>query len=97
MGLILNSNLFFGLAIVSALWGVVSSAVIASYLSQRGVKINFLFLRLFAVNNIRQYQKFTGDETGKSEPWFQSFTVSMKLALVTGLIGIILKALSIGP
>ena len=93
MSVILNSTLFFGLAIVSALWGVVSSVVIASYLSQRGVKTNFLFLRLFAINNTREYQKFTGDESGKSDPWFQSYTVSMKLALVTGLIGVILKAI----
>ena len=91
--MILNSNFFFGLALVSALWGVVSSIMIASYLSRRGAKINFLFLRLFAINNVRQYQKVTGDETGKSEPWFQSFTVSMKLALITGLVGMILKAI----
>ena len=93
MGLILNSNLYFGLAIVSAVWSVVSSIMIASYLSQRGVKVNLLFLRLFAINNVREYQKLTGDETGKSDPWFQSFTVSMKVALVTGLAGIILKAI----
>jgi hypothetical protein len=93
MSLILNSNLFFGLAIASALWSVVSAIVIASYLSQRGVKTNFLFLRLFGINNVRDYQKFAGDESGKSEPWFQSFTVSMKVALVTGLIGVILKAM----
>lgn len=85
------SNLLLGVAILSVLWGVVSSVVIISYLSQRGIKVNFLLLRLFIIKYIAQYQEITRKETGKSGGWFYSFVISMTLALVTAVIGLILR------
>jgi hypothetical protein len=86
------SNLFFGVAVVSVAWGVVSSIVITSYLTSRGIKINFMLLRLFIIKYVAQYQEITRRETGKTGPWFHSFVISMNLALVAAVIGIILKA-----
>jgi hypothetical protein len=85
------SNLLLGVAILSVLWGVVSSLVITSYLSQRGIKVNFLLLRLFIIKYIAQYQEITRKETGKPGGWFYSFVISMNLALVTAVIGLILR------
>ncbi len=87
------SNLFFVLAILSAVCGVVSSIVIASFLSRRGIKINFLFIRVLILKYIHRYRKITLQETGKPGPWFYSFIISMNLALVCAIIGIVLKAI----
>jgi hypothetical protein len=87
------SNLFFILAILSALWGVASSIVIASFLSQRGIKINWLFLRILILKYIHQYHEITVKEKGKPGPWFYSYIISMILALVFAIVGIVLKIL----
>jgi hypothetical protein len=85
------SVLFFILAILSALWGVASSLVIASFLSQRGIKINWLFFRILVLKYINQYHQITKQENGKPGPWFYSYIVSMLLALVLVIIGAVLK------
>jgi uncharacterized oligopeptide transporter (OPT) family protein len=66
------SDLFFVLAIVSVGWGIVSSIVISSFLSNRGVKINLLFFRVLVLKYIHQYHRITMQENGKPGPWFYS-------------------------
>jgi hypothetical protein len=85
------SDIFFVLAILSALWGVASSLVIASFLSQRGIKINWLFFRILVLKYIHQYHQITKQETGKTGSWFYSYIVSMSLAPVLVIIGVVLK------
>jgi hypothetical protein len=85
------SYLFVSLAIISVLWGVVSSIVIASFLSRRGIKINFLFFRVLVLKYVHQYHQITKQENGKPGPWFYSYIVSMNLALIFAIVGIILK------
>lgn len=87
------SNLFLMLAIPSALWGVASSIVTASYLSKRGIKIDYLFLRVLVFKYIHQYRKITTQENGRPGPWFYSFVMSMNLALVLTVVGIVLKTI----
>jgi 4-hydroxybenzoate polyprenyltransferase len=81
---------FLVLAIVSAFWGIVSAVVIATSLSKRGVKINYIFLRILMLKYIHQYRKITIQENGRPGPWFYSFVVSMNLALIFGIAGIVL-------
>ena len=85
------SNSFLILAIFSALWGIVSSIVIASFLSKHGVKINYLFFRFLMLKYIHQYRKITMQENGRPGPWFYSFVISMNLALVLTIVGIVLR------
>jgi hypothetical protein len=85
------SDLFFMLAIVSVGWGIVSSIVISSFLSNRGVKINLLFFRVLVLKYIHQYHKITMQENGKPGPWFYSYIISMNLALIFAIVGIVLK------
>jgi hypothetical protein len=59
------SDLFFILAILSVTWGIVSSVVISSFLSKRGVKINLLFFRILVLRYIHQYHSITTQENGK--------------------------------
>lgn len=87
------SNLFLVLAVLSAGCGVVSSIVIASFLSRRGIKINYLFIKVLILKYIHQYRKITLQETGKPGLWFYSYLISMNFALVFAIIGIVLKAI----
>ena len=85
------SNLFFVLAIPSAVSGVVSSIVIASLLSKHGIKINYPLIKVMIIKYIHQYRKITLQETGKPGPWFYSYIISMNLALVFAIVGLVLK------
>ena len=85
------SGLFFVLAILGAVWGVVSSIIISSFLSKRGVKINLLFFKVLVLKHIHQYHKITTQENGKPGPWFYSYIVSMNVALIFAIVGIVLK------
>jgi uncharacterized oligopeptide transporter (OPT) family protein len=85
------SDLFFMLVILSAVWGIVSSIVVSSFLSKHGIKINLLFFRVLVLKYIHQYHKITMQETGKPGPWFYSYIISMNLALVFAIVGIVLK------
>lgn len=87
----LNEILLY-LALLSVVWGVVSAIVITSYLSQRGVKINFLLLRIMIIKYVHQYHELTRNESGRPGPWFYSYILSMNLALILAVIGLILKA-----
>ena len=85
------SNLFFILAIASVAWGIVSSIAITAFLSKRGIKIDFLFSRILVLKSIHQYHKITTEENGKPGPWFYSYIISMNLASVFVIVGIVLK------
>ena len=87
------SNLFFVLAIISAVCGVFSSIVITSWLSKRGIKINYPFIRVLIIKYVHQYRKITQQEGGKPGPWFYSYVISMNLALVFTIAGFVLKAI----
>jgi hypothetical protein len=79
------------LALLSAFWAIVSSIVMAAYLSTHGVKINYLFFRLLMFKYIHQYRKITMREGGRPGPWFYSFLISINLALVLTITGLVLR------
>ena len=85
------STLFFILALIGVACGIAASIMIASFLSKRGVRINYLFIRLFIFRYVRQYRKITMEETGKPGPLFYSFITAWNLALLFAIVGIILK------
>ena len=86
-----TTNIFFVLAIICVLWGVASSVLIISFLSKRGIKINYLLLRIYIYKYVNQYRKITIEETGKVGPLFYSFITSFILALIFAIAGIVLK------
>ena len=85
------SMYFFIPALISVIFGIVFMIMIASFLSNRGIKINYIFFRLYIIKYIHQYRKITMEENGKPGNLFYGFIVSMNLALVLAVIGIILK------
>ena len=88
------SNLFLVLAILYVLWGVVSSIVIVSYLSNRGVKINYVLIKLFIIKYVHQYRLMTTAERGAPGFWYYSYVGSMFLALGFAIVGMVLRAMS---
>ncbi len=60
------STYFFTIAIGCAIWGIVSSISITSYLSKRGVKINYIFIRILIIKYVHQYKD---DEGRKRQNW----------------------------
>jgi hypothetical protein len=85
------STLFFILALIGVAWGIATSIMITSFLSKRGIKINFLLFRLFIFKWVGQYQQITMEETGKPGPLFYWFIASWNLALVFAIVGIIFE------
>jgi len=85
------SMFFFIPALVSVIVGIVFMIMIVSFLSKRGIKINYIFFRLYIIKYIHQYRKITLEENGKPGNLFYAFIVSMNLALVLAVIGIILR------
>jgi len=91
--MITASSIFLGIAIVSALCGVVSAVMIAGSLQKRGVKINWIWLRVFILSKyLGQYRDITRQETGRAGPLFYSYIIAMSLALVTAIVGLVLRA-----
>ena len=85
------SNLFLMLALVSVILGVFAQIMIVSFLSKRGIKINYLLLKVLIVRYVQQYKRITTEENGKPGPWFYSFITSMSLTLLFAVVGLILK------
>jgi len=81
----------FILALIGVACGIATSIMIASFLSKRGIKINYLFFRLFIFKYVGQYREITMEETGKPGPLFYSFIASWNLALLFVIVGAILR------
>ena len=86
------ADLFFGMALVSVAWGIVSMIVITNFVSERGTKINFFLYRLYVIKYVNQYKQITEAEDGRPGLWFYSFLISMNMALVLTVVGAILKS-----
>jgi len=85
------SNAFLILALVFVGLYVILSIMIVHELSKRGVKINFILLRLYLIKYIHQYKQLTLKETGKIGPLYYPCIVSVNLALVLAIVGLILR------
>jgi hypothetical protein len=86
------SNVLLTIGIVCALWGVVSAVAMADALQRRGLKVNWLFLKVLMFKYVGQYRDVTRAETGRVGSWFYSFVGAMNLALFMVIVGLILRA-----
>jgi len=87
------SVIFLSIAIVSVICGVVSAVLIAVSLQKRGIKVNWIWLRLLILSKyLNQYRDITRQETGRPGPLFYSYIIAMNLALLTGIAGFILRS-----
>ncbi len=85
------SNLFLYLALAAMIFNVVVTMIIISKLSRMGVKINIVFLRLLFPKYVHQYKKLVTQETGRGSILFYSWIISINLALVLCIVGMLIK------
>jgi hypothetical protein len=85
------ANVLLILAIVGVGSFVVFSIMIVHQLTRRGVKINFFLLRLYVIKYIHQYKQLTLKETGRVGPLYYPCIVSVSLALVLAIAGLLLR------
>jgi len=85
------STSFLVIAIPSALWGVVGAILIAAALDRRGIPVNMILFRMFPIRDLSLYRDTTQHEAGKVGPLHYSYIVAMNLALVSAVIGLILR------
>jgi hypothetical protein len=83
-----TSNTFLFLALVSVVWGVVSSIRIAAWLQRRGVEVSFIFFRLLVLKYVHQYRRMSQAEFGQPGPLFFHYIIAMNTALVCAVIGL---------
>ena len=87
------SDVLLTVAVVSALCGVASAMMMVAVLQKHGVKINWMWLRLLILTRcLGQYREITRQQTGRTGPLFYSYVVAMNLALVTAIVGLVLRA-----
>lgn len=65
---------------------VVLAMLMTHEVSKRGVKINFLLIRLYIIKYMHQYKELTKKETGRVGPLFYPCIVSINLALVLAVL-----------
>lgn len=70
---------------------VVFSIMIVREVSQRGIKINYVLLRLYIIKYIDQYKQLTLKETGKVGPLYYPCVVSYVTALAFAIIYLIAR------
>jgi hypothetical protein len=79
------------LAFVSVGLGIVFSMMIVQEVSKRGVKINFVLLRLYIIKYIDQYKKMTLKEAGKVGPLYYPCVGSYVMAVVFAILYLIAR------
>ena len=85
------ANVLLGLALVFVGLFVILSIMIVHKVSKRGIKINYFLLRLYIIKYIHQYRKLTLEECGRVGPLYYPCIISVNLALILAIVGIILK------
>ena len=85
------SDILLGLALVFVAVYIIFAIMIVSEVSKRGVKISFLWLRLYIIKYIHEYKKLSKEETGKVGPLYYPCIISANLALICALAGLVLR------
>ncbi len=82
---------FLVLAVACAVTGVVLMMAMTNAMQARGYKIKWVFLRLYVLKYVNEYRKITIKESGRPGPLFYPFIISMNLALLFTVVGLLLK------
>jgi len=85
------ANTLLILALMSAGLFVIFSIMIVHEVSKRGVKINFVLLRLYIIKYIDQYRQITLKETGRIGPLYYPCVGSAILAFILAILGLLLR------
>ena len=83
--------MFFVSALFFVACNIVITILIVNELDKRKIKTNFLLIRLYVYKYVHQYREVTIKETGHPGPLFYYWIISINLAAVTAIIGVILR------
>jgi len=84
------NTIFLVLAVACAAIGVALMMAMTKTVQARGHKVNWVFLRLFVLKYISDYRNMTIKESGRPGPLFYPFVISMNLALLFTVLGLLL-------
>ena len=62
---------------------------LAHDIARRGLPVNWIFLRVLIIKYVSQYRALTVQETGRVGPLFYWFVISMNVALVCVIAGLV--------
>jgi hypothetical protein len=85
------NHIFLFLAVPCALIGVILMVAMISAVQDRGHKVHWIFLGLFALKYVNEYRTMTSKETGRPGPLYYPFVISMNLALLFVIVGLLLQ------
>ena len=80
------SNIILVAIVVFGITFVVLAMMMVHEVSKRGVKINFLWLRLYVLKYMHQYRILTKKESGRVGPLFYPCIASINLALILTVV-----------
>jgi hypothetical protein len=86
-------ELLMVLALVAFIVNIVLSIIITVQLRKRGVKINFFLIRLLIPKYVHQYKTMTLQERGTVGGLFYGWIISINVALIFAVAGILVKVL----
>ena len=81
---------FLVLAVICAAIGVALMISMTCAVRAHGCKVNWVFLRLYVFKYINDYRIITIKESGRPGPLFYPFVISMNLALIFAVVGLLL-------
>jgi hypothetical protein len=85
------STFFLTIAFGGIFAYVMASILIVNELQKRGIKINFIFLKMFIIKYAHQYKEITKKETGRVGQLFYVWIISVNVALVCAVLGLMLR------
>ena len=83
-------RIFLGFGLLTVISGIYCMIRILSYLSSKGVKINWFLLRLKWFTYMSKYRELTVEETGEVGPFHRGYIISMLITLVLAITGALL-------
>jgi hypothetical protein len=84
------------LAVASGVWAMIAAYRMGAWLSNHGVKVNWLWYRVTMPWYVHLYKTMTTEREGKVGALFTHFTVMVNIALLLGIATIVGLALSRG-
>ncbi len=78
-------------AIISAIGGIISAILITIFLQRHNIPATIIFWGFYFVRYLRQYKDITPKEHGKYGPLFYSYIIFFNVALVSALLGFLLR------
>ena len=83
--------IFLIVGLLAVAWYVVTSIMICGALQKRGIKINYLMLRMLTIKYASQYKEITLKETGNVGPLFYHWIISINIALVFFILYVLIR------